>query len=268
MKKYNAAIIGYGWVAGAHISAINVTPQAQVTAVCSSRPLDPAELSARHGGSITVYHDLEQVLANPDIHVVSICSYPWLHAGQVMAAAEAGKHLIIEKPLALNLKDVGAMRAAVEKAGVKTCVCFECRYASQFLATKAVIDAGWLGRIHYGEVDYYHGIGPWQLMSISAPIRKNLTTESPCFSPLASSQAGVRLNVSRLVCPRIKKPPGVNSEGSCPSSSRRCAKEVERRPRFFSPKGGSAMIKSNCRVVPANWAIARNTSCTRNSRPC
>ncbi|GIT12628.1 MAG: hypothetical protein CM1200mP34_0340 [Verrucomicrobiales bacterium] len=47
------------------------------------------------------------------------------------------------------------------KAGVKTCVCFECRYSSQFLATKAVIDRGLLGTIHYGEVDYYHGIGPW-----------------------------------------------------------------------------------------------------------
>jgi predicted dehydrogenase len=40
-------------------------------------------------------------------------------------------------------------------------VCFECRFSSQFLATKGVIDAGLLGKLHYGEVDYYHGIGPW-----------------------------------------------------------------------------------------------------------
>jgi predicted dehydrogenase len=53
------------------------------------------------------------------------------------------------------------MAAAVKKARVKTCVCFECRYASQFLATKAVLDQGLLGDLHYGEVDYYHGIGPW-----------------------------------------------------------------------------------------------------------
>jgi UDP-N-acetyl-2-amino-2-deoxyglucuronate dehydrogenase len=44
---------------------------------------------------------------------------------------------------------------------VKTCVCFECRYSSQFTVTKSVIDQGLLGDIHYGEVDYYHGIGPW-----------------------------------------------------------------------------------------------------------
>ena len=54
-----------------------------------------------------------------------------------------------------------AMRKAAEESGVKVCVCFECRFSSQFLATKAVIDAGLLGTLHYGEIDYYHGIGPW-----------------------------------------------------------------------------------------------------------
>jgi predicted dehydrogenase len=53
------------------------------------------------------------------------------------------------------------MKKAVAETGAKTCVCLECRYSSQFLATKAVIDAGLLGALHYGEVDYYHGIGPW-----------------------------------------------------------------------------------------------------------
>jgi predicted dehydrogenase len=86
---------------------------------------------------------------------------PSLHAKHVIAAAKAGKHIIIEKPLAMSQKDVDAMVAAVAKAGVKTCVCFECRYSSQFQATKAVIDRGLLGKLHYGEVDYYHGIGPW-----------------------------------------------------------------------------------------------------------
>jgi predicted dehydrogenase len=69
--------------------------------------------------------------------------------------------LIIEKPLCLSLKDLRAMQRAVKRAKVKACVCFECRFSSQFLATKAVIDQGLLGKLHYGEVDYYHGIGPW-----------------------------------------------------------------------------------------------------------
>src|SRR4051812_2703932 len=101
MKKYKVGIIGYGWVAGAHIAAVNATTQAETVAVYSSRQLDDAELSRRHGSPIKSYSDLTEMLAT-DVDVVSICSYPYDHAQQTIAAAKAGKHLIIEKPLALN----------------------------------------------------------------------------------------------------------------------------------------------------------------------
>lgn len=161
MKQYNVGIVGYGWVATAHISAINALPMAKVTAVCSSRPLDADELSTRHGSNITVYNHYERMLADPDIHVISICSYPNQHKEQFLQAVRAGKHIIIEKPLCLTLSDLRAMQAAAKKARVKTCVCFECRYSHQVGATRALIDEGLLGSLHYGEVDYYHGIGPW-----------------------------------------------------------------------------------------------------------
>lgn len=161
MSKLNVGIIGYGWVATAHIAAINATSTARVTAVHSSRPIDPALLDTRHGPGIRVYQDLDMMLADPSIDVISVCSYPWLHATHACAAARAGKHLIIEKPLALSWEDCLAIRDAVGEAQVLTCVCFECRYSAQFLATRSLIDSGMLGSVHYGEVDYYHGIGPW-----------------------------------------------------------------------------------------------------------
>jgi predicted dehydrogenase len=161
MKKYNVGIVGYSWAAGAHIEAINKTSWAQVTSLCSSRKLDTAEISAKHGGKIKCYTDLSQMLADPNLHIVSICSYPADHAKQAIMSARAGKHLIIEKPLALNWDDCLAVKSAVDAAGVKTCVCFECRFSSQVLTIKSLIDRGLLGHIHYGEVDYYHGIGPW-----------------------------------------------------------------------------------------------------------
>ena len=160
-KKFNVGIIGYGWVAGAHIAAINASSLGRVTAVCSSRPLDETAVSKTHGAPVKVYGKLEDILADPEIHVVSICSYPKDHAAQAIAAAKSGKHLIIEKPLALSWEDCQAIQKAVQAAKVKTCVCFECRFSSQFLTIKAIIDRGLLGRIHYAEVDYYHGIGPW-----------------------------------------------------------------------------------------------------------
>ncbi len=154
-------IVGYGWVAGAHIDALNSIDGVEVTAVYSSRPQDENELSKKHGSSIKAFQDLGEMLSSDDIEVISICSYPGQHKEHAIAAARAGKHLILEKPLALSIEDCSEIRSVVLEANVRTCVCFECRYSSQFLATKSVIDDGLLGKIHYGEVDYYHGIGPW-----------------------------------------------------------------------------------------------------------
>lgn len=161
MKKFNVGIIGYGWAATAHIDAINATGQAQVTAVYSSRVLNDDELSARHGSKIKSHTKLEAMLADRNLDVIDVTSYPYQHADQVIAAANAGKHLIIEKPLCLAERDLQRMQAAIKKAKVKTCVCFECRFSAEFRTIRSVIDAGLLGQIHYGEVDYYHGIGPW-----------------------------------------------------------------------------------------------------------
>ena len=161
MKTYNVGVIGHGWVATAHIPAINATGKARVTAIYSSRPLDEAALSAKYGHPVKAYNDLAAMLADPSIDAVSVCSYPQDHAKHVIAAARAGKHIIVEKPLAMSWKDCLAMDKAIRDAKVKSCVCFECRWSSQFLVTKAVIDEGLLGDLHYGEIDYYHGIGPW-----------------------------------------------------------------------------------------------------------
>jgi predicted dehydrogenase len=161
VKRFNVGVIGYGWAAGAHIDAINATSLGQVTSVCSSRKLDGAALSAKHGSAITCYSSLDQMLQLPDLHAISICSLPDQHARQAITAAKAGKHLIIEKPIALSWEDCLQVADAVRQSGVKTCVCFECRYSSQFQTIKAVLDQGLLGQLHYAEVDYYHGIGPW-----------------------------------------------------------------------------------------------------------
>jgi predicted dehydrogenase len=160
-KTFNVAVIGYGWAGAAHIDAINATTHARVTAVWSSRALSPADLTARHKTAIVPFADLEAMLSDRSIDIVDITSYPDQHAAQFIAAARHGKHVIVEKPLAIEWADVLAMKQAVADTGIKTCVCFECRYSSQFLATKAVLDSGLIGRLHYGEVDYYHGIGPW-----------------------------------------------------------------------------------------------------------
>jgi UDP-N-acetyl-2-amino-2-deoxyglucuronate dehydrogenase len=159
--RYRVGVSGYGWAATAHIAAINATSQARVTAVCSSRPLDAAELSARHGGPIRVFGSLAEMLEAGDVDVVDVTGYPSRHRDEAVAVARAGKHLILEKPMANSPEEVADIVAAAQAAGIHGCVCFECRFSNQFQVTKALLDEGLLGRLHYGEVDYYHGIGPW-----------------------------------------------------------------------------------------------------------
>ena len=148
MKKIKVGIIGYGWVAGAHIEAIEACGDAEVVAVCSSRALDETVLRRKHGAALRVYRHLKDLLGDPSIDVVSICSYPHQHRAHAVAAARAGKHIILEKPMALSWKDCKAIAKAVADADVLSCICFECRFSSQFLTTKSVIDQGLLGDIH------------------------------------------------------------------------------------------------------------------------
>jgi predicted dehydrogenase len=148
---FNVGVIGHGWAASAHIPAINATGQARITSALSSRQLDGAQLPARHGGPIHSFTRLDDFLAEPDLDVVDITSHPWNHPRHAIAAARAGKHLILEKPVAFAWPDCWWVEQAVRQAGVKVCVGFECRYAGQFRTIKSVIDQGLLSAMHYGD---------------------------------------------------------------------------------------------------------------------
>jgi predicted dehydrogenase len=161
MGDLRIGIVGLGWVAGAHIETFKSVTGAKVTAVCSRRRQDPAALKAKHGIPLKAYTDYELMLSDPDIDVIDICTPHPFHPKQAVAAARAGKHLIIEKPISLNWKDAKQVRDAVRKARVQAMVCFEVRYSAQFTLAKSVVDEGLIGDLHYAEVDYYHGIGPW-----------------------------------------------------------------------------------------------------------
>jgi predicted dehydrogenase len=161
MGARNIGIVGMGWVAGAHINAFKNVRGASVTAVCSRRQLDEGRLSEEFGTPLKVYNDYEEMLRDPAVDVVDICTPHPFHPEQAIAAARAGKHLIIEKPIALAYADVTAVAKAIREAGVQACVCFEVRFSGQATAIRAMLDQGLLGDLHYAEVDYYHGIGPW-----------------------------------------------------------------------------------------------------------
>ena len=161
MKRSRVGMVGYGWAAGAHIGALNLVDRFEVAAVCTSREdIDAAALERSHGHPIELVRDFDELIARPDIDVIDLCSRSGLHAAQAIAAARAGKHLIIEKPVALDLEGLRAVEAAVREAGVRACVCLQVRFSPQFAMTKSLAGGALIGPLHYGEVDYFHNIGP------------------------------------------------------------------------------------------------------------
>jgi predicted dehydrogenase len=161
MTTWRIGVVGYGWAAGAHLTALRRIPNVEVVAICTSRTdVDERGSGPRGTSPIQILADYGELLRRDDIDVVDICSRSNLHAAQAIAAAKAGKHVIIEKPIALNLGELRDLQLAVAEAGVRTCVCFEERFSDQFTATKSFLDNDLIGPLHYAEVDYYHEVGP------------------------------------------------------------------------------------------------------------
>ena len=100
---------------------------------------------------------LDALLARGDIDAVSICTTEPYHVDPVLAAAESGKHILLEKPMAMNLEDAGTMIEAVEKAGVKLMVAHLFRFDRRSVAVKASLDNGKLGTLRSIAASF-HGI--------------------------------------------------------------------------------------------------------------
>jgi predicted dehydrogenase len=162
MKSLGVGIIGTGWVTTPHIQAFERNPYTRVAAICSrekARAQDKAEsMGLKHCAAYDVY---EAMLCDPNIHIISICTPHNLHAEQAMRAAEAGKHILLEKPIALDLPSLRALERAVKKSGVKTVVSFVLRWNPLFQWIKSILAQRTIGELFYAEVDYLHGIGPW-----------------------------------------------------------------------------------------------------------
>lgn len=157
-KKLGVGVIGIGWVAGEHIKAYQQNPHCEVVALSSSSRENAQAAAQRHGiPGARLYDAWQELLKDPGVDVVSICSMNHLHAEQGIAAAEAGKHVLVEKPVALSLDDLHRLRRAIELSGVKSQGGFELHWSPYFQSVHSMINAGFFGNIHYAECDYFSG---------------------------------------------------------------------------------------------------------------
>lgn len=154
-------VVGTGWVAGAHTDTWKEIEGAEVVHVVS-RDRQRAEAFCRDRGlQATAGDDYAALLADDRVDVVAVCTPHPMHPDETVMAAEAKKHIVIEKPVALEASELRRMLEAVESAGVKTSVCFELRWIGLFQNVRSLVREGALGELFYGEASYFHGCGPW-----------------------------------------------------------------------------------------------------------
>jgi predicted dehydrogenase len=151
MGEIGIAILGAGMVARYHATAIERTPGARLVAVGRSDPARVDETAAQFG--VPCLTDEAVLLARDDVDAVCICTPSGLHAQQAIAAARAGKHVLVEKPIALTLADADAMIAACDRAGVRLGVALQRRTEPEFQRVQAAIAADELGRIVLGSIN-------------------------------------------------------------------------------------------------------------------
>ena len=165
-------IIGCGMIANFHAKAIADVKGAKLVACFDTFPGAADKLAATY--PCKPYTKLEEMLADPAVDVVTIGTPSGAHMEPAVAAAKAGKHVIVEKPLDITLKRCDTIIAACEKAGVKLAAIFPSRFHGSCVALKKAVDEGRFGKLTLGDAyvkwwrtqQYYDGgkwRGTWQL---------------------------------------------------------------------------------------------------------
>ena len=157
--KIGIAIQGAGTVSSGHLRAYLNNPHCEIVAI-GSRTRDGAAAKASEVGidpaSLSLYDSIDDLLSDPNVDALSICTPHRRHAVDVMAAAKAGKHVLVEKPIALNRDEVAGMDEAVRSAGVKSVCGFVLRYNPMVETAFALARDGMFGDLLYIQTDYWH----------------------------------------------------------------------------------------------------------------
>lgn len=166
MEILKVGIIGSGMIAEYHQQAIAANEGLELVAMAHYNPDKYRTIAEKYGVPCLSY---EAMLDNPDIDIICICTPSGQHAEQTIAAANAGKHVIVEKPMALSLEKADAMIAACKNAGVQLGVALQRRAEPLFQKVKTAIDAGDLGELTLGLVsmpyvrnDAYYNQAEWR----------------------------------------------------------------------------------------------------------
>lgn len=167
MGKLKTALVGCGKVGHFHAKAFVNLAQSQFTAVCDYN-LERAQDFAKQYG-VKAYDNVEQMVANEGIEMLSVCTPHPIHASVAIAVSKIGCHVLIEKPLASNLADCRSILAAAKEGNAKIGTVCQRRFYRPCLRIKKAIDEGKIGRPIIGTVTMlgwrdkaYYESDPWR----------------------------------------------------------------------------------------------------------
>ena len=167
MSPIGTALIGLGKVAETHAQALASLPGSRFVAVCDAVSERRAAFANRYG--VRAYGQLEELLLDGDVEAVSICTPHPTHAAIAIRTAQAGRHVLVEKPMAVRLSDCDAMIGAAAASGVKLAVISQRRLYEPVVRVRRAIDEGRIGQPALGTLmvlgwrspDYYR-MDPWR----------------------------------------------------------------------------------------------------------
>ncbi len=160
-------IVGCGMISNFHARAIADVRGAKLVACFDTRAESAEKFAASNG--CQAYTDLKNMLANSKVEIVTIATPSGAHMEPAVAAAKAGKHVIIEKPLEITLKRCDQIIDACEKAGVQCGAIFPSRFHDSSVKLKKAIEGGRFGRLTLGDsyvkwyrTQQYYDSGAWR----------------------------------------------------------------------------------------------------------
>jgi len=160
-------LLGVGLIAPFHAKSLQASEKTELIGVADTNAERLAKFTGEYG--CAGYASLDEMLANPKVQVVNVLTPNHLHYDAVMLCIKAGKHVLIEKPPAMSLKEVDAMDAAAKAAGLKIGVVLQCRVRKPIQAIKSAITTGRFGKILHADTymkwfraEEYYFSDPWR----------------------------------------------------------------------------------------------------------
>jgi len=147
-------IIGTGAISDSHIKAYLEFPKrCTIVAFADSYKDTAREKAARYSLEVDIYENYRDLVKNPDIDLVSICTPPFTHEELTIDFLNAGKHVLVEKPMASSLEECDAMIRAAEENKTILSVVAQNRFRTPMMKLKKTLEAGLIGKVVHVQVD-------------------------------------------------------------------------------------------------------------------